>query len=176
MAGATFGRKGMADTAPSGRRAQFIAPKAPVAANEAAARRDAFIAAERARSGTTAEADPMASAARAKEIGLPVFPGRKSVAVAYSLWFGLWAISAHRFYVKAWISGIAQTALWYVSLMFWMAGTKPAFYPLLAGLSWIAADLFLIPGMVRAHNERLQAEAEAKALGAKAGSESSETP
>ena len=119
MAGATFGRKGMADAAPSGRRAQFIAPAAR-AGDEMAARREAFVAAERARGGAT-EIDPMASAARAKEIGLPTFPGRKSIALAYSLWFGLWAISAHRFYVNAWISGIAQTALWYVSLMFWMA-------------------------------------------------------
>ncbi len=162
MAGATFGRKGMADAAPTGRRAQFIAPVAQ-SGDEMAARREAFVAAERARGGA-AEIDPMASAARAKEIGLPTFPGRKSVAVAYSLWFGLWAISAHRFYVKAWISGIAQTALWYVSLMFWMAGNKPAFYPLLAGLGWIAADLLLIPGMVRARNETLQRQAEMKAL------------
>ena len=165
MTGAKFGRKGMADAAPSGRRAQFIAPVAR-AGEEMAARREAFVAAERARGGA-AEIDPMASAERAKEIGLPTFSGRKSVAVAYSLWFGLWAISAHRFYVKAWISGIAQTALWYVSLMFWMAGHKPAFYPMLAGLSWIAADLLLIPAMVRARNEKLQTDAEMKALAPK---------
>lgn len=168
MTGATFGRKGMAAAAPIGRRAQFGMSAAPGARDEIEERLEAFLAAERMRANQAAEADPIASAARAKEAGLPVFAGRKSVATAYSLWFFLWMISAHRFYLKAPITGVAQTVLWYGSLMFWMAGYKPAVYPLVAGLTWIAADLILIPGMQRSINEKLQAKAEASAWEAKA--------
>jgi TM2 domain-containing membrane protein YozV len=168
MAGATFGRKGAAAAAPVGRRAQFIAPPAPGPDDEMAQRREAFVAAERARSGPARKADPMASAERAKKEGLPTFPGRKTLAVAYSFWFMLWAISAHRFYLGRWISGIVQTALWYVSLMFWMAGHDLAVYPLVTGLTWIGIDLFLIPGMLRAANERAEAKAYASEVAAKA--------
>jgi TM2 domain-containing membrane protein YozV len=162
MAGATFGRKGAAVAAPTGRRAQFLATAAPAAANaddELALRREAFLAEERERSGRAEKADPIESAERAKKAGLPSFPGRKSLSVAYSLWFFLWVISAHRFYVGRWITGIVQTVLWYVSMMFWMAGHDLALYPLMTGLTWIVIDLFLIPGMVRAVNERLEAKA-----------------
>ena len=85
MTGATFGRKGMAAAAPVGRRAQFVTSAAPSARDEIEECREAFLAAERTRADATAEADPIASAARAKEVGLPVFAGRKSVATAYSL-------------------------------------------------------------------------------------------
>ncbi len=160
MAGTTFGRKGMEAAAPVGRRAQYFTPP-PVAVEDALdRRREAFIAAERARAGEAAEAaDPMASAARAKEKGLPVFPGQKSARVAYSLWFFLGMISAHRFYLGRPITGVAQTCLWYVSLMFWMAGHELAFFPMVAGVSWLVADLLLIPGMTRAINEKLEAKA-----------------
>jgi TM2 domain-containing membrane protein YozV len=170
MAGATFGRKGAIAAAPAGRRAQFLAGAAPSAApsadDEMALRREAFLAEERARADSTEKSDPIESAERAKKAGLPSFPGRKSLSIAYSLWFFLSAISAHRFYLGHWIAGIAQTLLWYVSLMFWMAGHDLALYPLMTGLTWIVIDLFLIPGMVRATNERL--EAKAYAAGAQA--------
>ncbi len=168
MAGATFGRKGAAAAAPAGRRARFIAPPVPGSDDEMALRREAFVAAERARSGQATKADPMASAERAKKEGLPAFPGRKTLAVAYSLWFMLWAISAHRFYLGRWITGIVQTLLWYVSLMFWMAGHDLALYPLVTGLTWIGIDLFLIPGLLRAANERVEAKAYAREVAAKA--------
>ena len=159
MAGATFGRKGVAAAAPTGRRAQVVAPAAPGADDELARRREAFLAEDRARAGRTGEADPFESAERAKKAGLPSFAGRKSLAVAYSLWFFLWVISAHRFYLGRWITGAVQTALWYVSLMFWMAGHDLALYPLMTGLTWIGIDLVLIPGMLRSVNERLEAKA-----------------
>ena len=46
---------------------------------------------------------------------------------------------------------------------------------MLAGRGWIAADLLLIPGMVRARNEKLQTEAEMKALASKSDA-ASEAP
>ena len=164
MAGATFGRKGAAANAPAGRRAQFIAPPAPGSNDEMAQRREAFAAAERARSGRSETVEAIESAEQAKKQGLPTFPGRKSVAAAYGFWFGLWSISAHRFYLGRWITGIVQTTLWYVSLMFWMAGHDLALYPLVTGLTWIGIDLFLIPGMARAANERAEAKAYAAEL------------
>ena len=147
---------------PIGRRAQFLAPAATSVEDEMARRREAFVAAERARAGNAVEADPIASAERAKQAGLPSFAGRKSLAAAYSFWFLLWVISAHRFYLGRWATGIAQTCLWYVSLMFWMAGHALAFYPMVTGLAWVIADLVLIPGMRRATNERLEAKFEAQ--------------
>lgn len=171
MAGATFGRKGVAAAAPTGRRAQFVAtaaPAAPSADDELARRREAFLAEERARSGRNQEVDPIESAERAKQAGLPSFPGRKSLSVAYALWFFLSVISAHRFYLGRWITGSVQTVLWYVSLMFWMAGHDLALYPLVTGLTWIGIDLFLIPGMLRAINERLEAKAYAADVQAQA--------
>lgn len=167
MAGATFGRKGAAAAAPVGRRAQFIvpgkaggpsAPAAPAADDALAQRREAFLADERARSGRNEEADPAKSAERAKKAGLPNFAGRKTLTAAYSFWLALSTISAHRFYLGRWITGVVQTVLWYVSLMFWMAGHDLALYPLVTGLTWIGIDLFLIPGMVRATNDRLEAK------------------
>ncbi len=159
MAGTTFGRKGMAAAAPVGRRAQYFTPPPAAVEGEFDRRREAFIAAERARVGEAAEADPMASAARAKEKGLPVFAGQKSAKVAYSLWFFLGMISAHRFYLGRPITGVAQTCLWYGGLMFWMAGHELALFPMVAGVSWLVADLLLIPGMARAVNEKLEAKA-----------------
>ena len=161
MAGATFGRKGAAAAAPVGRRAQFLvppaAPAAPPADDELAQRREAFLATERARADRTEEAEPVRSAARAKKAGLPSFAGRKTLTAAYSFWFALSMISAHRFYLGRWVTGIVQTVLWYVSMMFWMAGHELALYPLVTGLTWIGLDLFLIPGMLRATNDRLEA-------------------
>lgn len=163
MAGATFGRKGVHAAMPAGRRARFIAPPAPSAEDEMAQRREAFLAAERARNGQRSATERDA-AANDPVVAAPIFVRGKSLAIAYALWAVLGGISAHRFYLGFPLAGIAQTALWYISLMFWMAGHEPALFSMSAGLLWILADVVLLPGMRNAANDRLERKAEAKAL------------
>lgn len=57
----------------------------------------------------------------------------KSVGAAYLLWFFLWWVSGHRFYL-----GRPKTALLQI-----------ASYFVLIGLVWVVIDAFLIPGMVQ---------------------------
>ena len=73
---------------------------------------------------------------------------KKSVGVAYMLWFFLGAFGVHRFYLGSWGIGVlilACTGLAFVT--FGLTG-------LVSGLIMVL-DLFLIPGKVRQHNERL---------------------
>ncbi|MGI4797822.1 MAG: TM2 domain-containing protein [Janthinobacterium lividum] len=73
---------------------------------------------------------------------------KKSVGVAYMLWFFLGAFGVHRFYLGSWGIGVlilACTTLAFVT--FGLTG-------LVSGLIMVL-DLFLIPGKVRQHNERL---------------------
>lgn len=178
MAGATFGRKGMAGgeiAAP--RRAAFgaarPAPAQPTAADADdpyAEQRAAFLAAERARRGdaeaqSEEESRQRASAPRPAKPRDPPFPGQKTTTTAYLLWFFLGGISAHRFYLRRPLTAIGQTVLWYVSLMFYMAGFGGAGFLTIAGLLWIFADAFLIPNMIRETNDRLRAGLKAAILG-----------
>lgn len=70
---------------------------------------------------------------------------KKSVGVAYMLWFFLGAFGVHRFYLGSW--GIGVLILACTTLAFGLTG-------LVSGLIMVL-DLFLIPGKVRQHNERL---------------------
>lgn len=73
---------------------------------------------------------------------------KKSVGTAYMLWFFLGAFGVHRFYLGSWGIGVlilACTTLAFVT--FGLTG-------LVSGLIMVL-DLFLIPGKVRQHNERL---------------------
>lgn len=73
---------------------------------------------------------------------------KKSVGVAYLLWFFLGAFGVHRFYLGEWGMGIlilACTTLAFVT--FGLTG-------LVSGLIMVI-DLFTIPGKVARHNERL---------------------
>lgn len=65
---------------------------------------------------------------------------RKSVGVAYALWFFLWFVSAHRFYL-----GKPQTAILQIISLF-----------LIVGFIWLIIDAFLIPDMVRQHTAKLR--------------------
>lgn len=56
-----------------------------------------------------------------------------STAIAYLLWFFLWFVSAHRFYVGRPASAILQIVSYF----------------LLIGFFWALIDAFLIPGMLR---------------------------
>lgn len=64
----------------------------------------------------------------------------KSVGAAYLLWFFLWFVSAHRFYLGKPISAILQI----ISYFF------------LFGFLWVLLDLLLIPGMARAHQDEVR--------------------
>ncbi len=65
-----------------------------------------------------------------------------SVVVAYLFWFFLWFVSAHRFYLGRPGSAVLQILSYFI----------------LIGFVWILVDIFLIPGMVRARQDRLRAE------------------
>lgn len=169
MASASFGRKGLsADVSgqPARRRAAFgQAGAAPVEASSdpAAERRAAFLAAERARAadvemdgGRSDDASDNPVPARTSA----VLVGGKSLGTAYALWFFLGGFSAHRFYLGAPLSGIAQVSLWYISLMFYMAGHPGGGYLMVAGWLWILGDAFFIPKLRDAANEKARRRAE----------------
>ena len=168
MPSATFGRKGMTSPQtgqPAVRRAAFgQASAAPVAASvdPTADRRAAFLAAERARAADASDGE--AGDAPLGEKRTAVFVKERSLATAYILWFFLGGFSAHRFYLGTPLTGIAQVCLWYISLMFFMAGSSAAFYPLVLGGLWIAGDSLLIPRLRDAANERARRRAEAVIL------------
>ena len=141
MSGATFGRKG---TGPD---------------PDLAARRAAFLAAERARPKGPMPAAAAFGTAPGLGIGPPPlierpYAPRKTMGTAYLLWFFMGGLSAHRFYLGYRISALIQlmlTPLGYAMLMTKSSGGLLA-VPF-AGL-WILADAFLIPGMVAKANER----------------------
>jgi len=141
MTAGGFGRKGMGDDA------------------EIVRRREAFIAAERARQANPAPVD--AALEPSPRLGFasapPAYAGTgplKSVGVAYLLWFVFGAVSAHRHYLGYHNSALAQCGLW---LGGWVLILSGNFYFVgaifLAGL-WVLADAFIIPSMCREANAR----------------------
>lgn len=78
---------------------------------------------------------------------------RKSVGVAYLLWFFLGVFGAHRFYLGRVPSALLLLGLTAASwvLSFVLVGYLLVPVPLI----WVFVDMFLIPGMARDHNERL---------------------
>ncbi|MBB3952370.1 TM2 domain-containing protein [Aureimonas jatrophae] len=63
-----------------------------------------------------------------------------SVMLAYFLWFFVGILSAHRFYLGKPVSAILQILS----------------YVILVGFIWLLVDAFLIPGMVRAKQEKIR--------------------
>ena len=168
MASATFGRKGTTNPVgqPGAPRPAFgqardpSAAASPAPADPVAERRAAFLAAERARTAD-AEGDVEGRAPPRGETRRAVFIKERSLATAYLLWFFLGSFSAHRFYLGTPLTAIAQVCLWYISLMFYMAGSAAAFYPLALGWLWIIGDGILIPNLRNAANEKARRRAEA---------------
>lgn len=78
---------------------------------------------------------------------------RRSVLVAYLLWFFLGYFGVHRFYLGRVGSGLAMLALFGLSwaLTFLLVGYAGL---LLIGLWWLI-DLLLIPGMTARYNQRV---------------------
>lgn len=62
--------------------------------------------------------------------------------LAYVLWFFLWWVSAHRFYVGKTGTAILQILSYFV----------------LVGFVWVFIDLFLIPGMVRDRKNAIRSD------------------
>lgn len=83
---------------------------------------------------------------------------KKSVLVAYLLWFFLGWLGLHRFYLGYVISGLLMLALWGVGtlLTFILVGYVILVVPFL----WWLLDLLLIPGMARDRNNQIIAEIE----------------
>jgi TM2 domain-containing membrane protein YozV len=131
MIAGAFGRKGSVDGA------------------ALAARRAAFLAAERGRRPDRAPADS------------PAFVREKSAATAYLLWFFLGSFSAHRFYLGLSISAGVQAALLPITWALVASGSLAAFLTMAASGLWFLADAFLIPGLCREANERLRRHAAA---------------
>ena len=80
---------------------------------------------------------------------------RKSVGVAYLLWFLAGWFGAHRFYAGAGETGAAFLVLFVFGIGAVAAGSAWGFALLLAWFVWFIADLFLIPGMIEAYNDKL---------------------
>lgn len=78
---------------------------------------------------------------------------KRSVLVAYLLWFFLGYFGVHRFYLGRVGSGLAMLALFGLSwaLTFLLVGYAGL---LLIGLWWLI-DLLLIPGMTARYNQRV---------------------
>ena len=75
-------------------------------------------------------------------IEMQVSSRRKSMGVAYALWFFLGLLSIHRFYLERPGSAILQIIL----------------NCFVIGLFWTLFDVFLIPGMVRAYDDKVRAD------------------
>lgn len=144
MTARSFGRKGMAAsfaTAPS-RRAAFGARNPDhfeaVEIDENALRRAAFVAEERARKETPAEASLPCE---------PAAPTDRSLKTAYILWFCAGLAGGHRFYLRRPLTGAVQAAAlaggWGAAIAEYYAGFA------MVGLSclWMLADGFLIARM-----------------------------
>ncbi|NJS15205.1 MAG: TM2 domain-containing protein [Sphingopyxis sp.] len=155
-----FGRKGIGEGAAAGSGTYVGVPMgqrsgAPMSAavDPLAAKREAFLASERARraqSDATEPADPetMLRSTYRPHANRPV----RSVWMAYLLWFLLAQVSAHRFYLGATQSAIAQTGMFFGGLLLILMG-PPILYLGAASFFgwalWVLADVFLIPGVHR---------------------------
>ena len=79
---------------------------------------------------------------------------KRSVIIAYLLWFFLGYLAFHRFYLSRWISGLIFLALMGIGfvLSFVIVG-----YLILAPMFlWWLIDALLIPGMVSSRNREVQ--------------------
>lgn len=81
---------------------------------------------------------------------------KKSVAVAYLLWFFLGGFGAHNFYLKRTGVGVAQLILTLVSILLTVVGI--GLIGLLVVFVWVIVDAFLIPGWVNNQNTLLAAQ------------------
>lgn len=115
------------------------------------ARREAFIAAERARRQQEGEhVEPIGSD------DLPAFSNAqpKSIGTGYLLWFLLGQFAAHRFYVGSSSMAFAQISLRLVGVLLFLSANFYGLYLLGAALVWWAVDGIMLPDLVRQDNAR----------------------
>ncbi|QIB36158.1 TM2 domain-containing protein [Ancylobacter pratisalsi] len=78
---------------------------------------------------------------------------KKSMGVAYLLWFFLGGMGGHRFYCGRTGSAVAQLMLTVFGLILAAVGVGLV---LLVGVGlWVLVDAFLIPGWIAGHNNLL---------------------
>ncbi len=143
MTGATFGRKGAAIAS----------------APDLAAKRAAFLAAERARSHGIERRggerrEPERSFTFAATSAPPVYAPQKKTRTAYLFWFFLGGFSAHRFYLGFPVSATIQLMLTPLGYAMVLSKSVAGLVILIGRGGWLLADAVLIPGLVRRANER----------------------
>lgn len=81
---------------------------------------------------------------------------KKSVPLAYALWFFLSVFGAHRFYAnQAPMTGAIQAGMFIIGLFAMMSGSGVGLVLIAADAIWALIDAFFIPGWVAEHNVRL---------------------
>ncbi|WP_232625806.1 MULTISPECIES: TM2 domain-containing protein [Achromobacter] len=81
---------------------------------------------------------------------------RKSVGVAYLLWFFLGGLGGHRFYSGKSASAAAMVILTVLGIA--LSGIGVGFLILFAVAAWVIVDAFLVPGWIRNANMILAAK------------------
>ncbi|WP_458096674.1 TM2 domain-containing protein [Roseomonas sp. WA12] len=78
---------------------------------------------------------------------------KRSVLVAYLLWFFLGWFAVHRFYAGRMVSGLLMLVVSMVSWAF--TAILIGYVGLLFIALWLLVDALLIPGMIRAYNRNI---------------------
>lgn len=78
----------------------------------------------------------------------------KNIGIAYLLWFLLGGAGAHRFYLRRKGSAITLLLLTLISSL--LSIILIGYIGILVMLVWVFIDAFLIPGMVRSHNSKIE--------------------
>lgn len=102
---------------------------------------------------TGAGEGPQASVSRDTAAMMQFQANKKSVGVAYLLWFFFGMLGAHRFYLGRTGSAVAILVLSIAAfvLSYVVIGIIIVFVPMI----WVLVDLFLIPGITREFNNGL---------------------
>jgi TM2 domain-containing membrane protein YozV len=177
-----FGRKGVVAGAPvartmgSGMSSAMGNPRSsppasgPEAGLSPAAR--AFLAAERSRGADErrpADQPTMSAAESAMRFAPTKSKSDRSMVVAYVLWWFGAMLAAHRFYLGAYRSALAQLGLFWGGLAIasvmskkssvWIGSVAvppPGIMMILACMIWVLLDIFLIPGLMRRYRATQQ--------------------
>lgn len=171
MQGGGFGRKGLGEGAAPPQRGVIPAQRAPSVDSEMAAKRAAFIAAERARQldgdfPERAGEDHHPDYSERTEDLLRQTPYRtaagkkKSLMLAYVYWYFAGPVSAHRFYLGETSSAIKQSGAFFCGLIVMTIGFFAQSHAITVGgvisiclaFGWIMLDMFYLPGLCRKAN------------------------
>lgn len=166
-----FGRKGLEAGAQLPQRGPFPAQRKTAPDAELAAKRAAFIAAERARTpGAEITVDqPELSNEQSEKVLRQTNHGpvgtKKSMLLAYICWYFAGPISAHRFYLGDTDMAIKQCGGFVGGLLLLFLGailqisfvSSAGVVVMLGAFLWVLADIFFIPGLCRKANAPLLA-------------------